>query len=191
MGEGRRSQCEGSRKATVYKIYKLYWRNKNHFPLSLPYTTHYTLSIPQSCLISTQNPAPNSCRASLCTLKTLNSLAPKALYARIKGISQSLISTDSKALFKEKYEEDRAIAGEGKVLPRLWQRGFEGVRCNLLIASRIGVRIPIKSCGDDGLGSSGQVRRWRSEMGLSEVVIRTYGKGGWKNYSLCIYVTNA
>ena len=81
---------------------------------------------------------------------------------------------------KEKYEEDRAIAGEAKVLPRLMQRGFEGVQCNLPLASRIEVRIPLKACGDDGLGSSGQVREWRKEIGLSEVVIKTYSKGAWK-----------
>ena len=164
----------------MYRIYKLYWRNKSHFPLSLPYTTHYTIFVFQNHPFPTQNPLPTSCRASLDNPESPDSVYHKAQFARIKGISQSLIATDSKALFKEKYEEDRAIAGEAKVLPRLMQRGFEGVQCNLLLASRIEVRIPLKACGDDGLGSSGQIREWRKEMGLSEVVIRTYRKGGWR-----------
>ena len=134
----------------MYKIYKLYWRNKRHFPLSLPYTTHYALFTPKSCPTHTQNPMPTSSRESLETLESPDSVYHKNGFDKIRSISQSLIATDSKALFKEKYEEDRAIAGESKVLPRLWWRVFEGVWCSLPLVSEIEVRILLKASGDKG-----------------------------------------
>ena len=171
---------------TKYRFYRQ-GGEKRIFLSSLSPTTDYTIPLSQTHPFPTQNPTPTSCRASLDTLESPNSVYHKAQSTRINAISQSLIVRNSKAISKGKSKKDRVFAGEGKVLPRLWWRGFEGVRCSLLLVSEIGVRIPIKARVDEGLGSSGQIKGWKREIGLSEVVIRAYGKGGWKGFhAICI-----
>ena len=114
---------------TIYGFYRLYGEKKRIFLLNRLTTTHYAIILSQYSQNSTKNLPPTSCRESLDSLESPDSVYHKAGFDKIRGISKSLIATDTRAIFKEKYEGDRAIAGESKVLPQLIQRGFEGVWC--------------------------------------------------------------
>ena len=142
-------------KVNMYKIYKLYWRNKSHFPLYLSTPLHYTFFMSKSCPICTQNLSPSSCRASLETLKTPNLLSLKAGCARIRRILQSLITRQLKALFKDKFREDTNFAGESKLPPRSWQKRFEGVWSLLQLDNKLEIRISLKASDNEGLKASG------------------------------------
>ena len=147
---------------------------------------HYTLSIPQSCPICTLNPTPTSCSAACHALSYPNLLFLKAWSAKIESLPQNLTTSKSKALLAGKSTNSMAMSGESKVLPHLWWRGFEGVRCSLLLASEIGVRIPLKACDDEGLRASGSGQGVEKRNDINEVVIKTYKERGGKNLKLCI-----
>ena len=108
------------------KSYLSSWRKERIFSPSLFPSIHYIILMSKSTLPSTQNPMPNSCRASLDTPNPLNPLFLRARDAKIRGLLQNLIIRESKSLFEGKFTDHITIAGESKVLPHLMQRGFEG-----------------------------------------------------------------
>ena len=119
----------------MYRIYKLYWIKGNNSPLSLLIPTHYAISIPQSCPIQAQNPLPISCSAAYNTLDPLGFFSIKAWGARIRNLFPSFTTSKSKGFFAGKITAHTIVGGESKVLPHLYQRGFEGVLCNFPLSS--------------------------------------------------------
>ena len=171
----------------MYKIYKLYWRNKNISPyLYLPQCITPSLC-PNPTQLTPKTLLPPHAVQSCLPLYSPTFLSIKAWSAKIRNLFLNLIASISKDLFEGKSREDRVLGGESKVLPRLLQRGFEGVWCELLLASKIGVEMPLKASDDDGLRSMGSSQGLEKRNDINEVVIRTYGKWGWKGFhTICI-----
>ena len=67
----------------------------------------------------------------------------------------SLYKREFKAIFEEKYKEDRVIAVESNMPPRLIQRVFEGDRTFHQLTSEIVVIISLKACGNEDLEDMG------------------------------------
>ena len=151
---------------------------------TLSLSKHYTIPQSKTSPPPTQSPAPISSRVNFNTIKMPVFVFQKLGFARIGYASQSLITNNPKALFEGKSERVRAFGGEGKVLPHLMGRGFEGYQTTLPLASEIGVKIPFKSCGDKGLEgmdtNQGVEKRKPQECSVDE---------GWE-YKGCLLYTS-
>ena len=154
---------------------------------TLSLSKHYTTPLPQISPPPTQNPTPSSSKENLSITKTPDSVFQRVGFARLGYALQSLINKETRGIFKEESERDRAFGGESKVLPRLMRRGFEGDQTTLPLASEMGVKKPLKACGNDGsMGmdtNQGVERRKPQECSVNEGWER---KGVEKDYAMCI-----
>jgi len=164
--------------------------------LTLSLSKHYTSPLPQISPPPTQNPYPSSSRAILNTPKTPDSVFHKAGFARRGHASQSLSVRMPRGIFKGKSERDRAFCGESESLPRLIQTGFEGDRTTLPLASKMGVKIPLKDSDIEGLmgmdTNQGVERKKPLECSVDEgweykrvekpMAMSICNKGLWDNY---------
>ncbi len=113
--------------------------------LILSLSKHYTTPLPQIYPPPIQNPTPISLRESLKVLENPSSFALKPQFARIRGITQSLIARDSRGIFKEKSKRDREKGVDREPLPHLNQRVFKLSMTFLLLDSYKGVE-----CSNEG-----------------------------------------
>ena len=137
---------------TKYRFYGLGGEKEGIFSPTFSPTTNYTIHLTPIYQFPPKSPAPISSRVSLERLTTPFFLAPYLQFARIGYTPQSLITRNPKALFEGKSERDRAFGGEQEPLPRLMRSGFKGDQPTLPLASKMGVKIPLKASKDEGLG---------------------------------------
>ena len=109
--------------------------NMGIFTLNALITTHYSISSLLHSQFNTLNPFPTSCRASLESITNPYFPILKPQFTRIGYTPQSLITRNTKALFKGKSLGDLVLSGESKVLPRYMQNRFEGYKGLLHIDS--------------------------------------------------------
>ena len=154
---------------------------------TLSLSKHYTTPLPQISPPLTQNPTPSSSIENLSITKTPDSVFQRVGFSKIRYASQSLINKETRGIFKEESERDRAFGGESKVIPRLMRRGFEGDQATLPLDSVKGIKIPRKGCGDKGLMGmdtiQGVEKRKPQECSVDEGWER---KGVEKDYAMCI-----
>ena len=92
-----------------------------------------------------------------------------------------------KPLCEEKPTDSTTYGGESKVLPHIFQRGFEEVLGFLHPDRGIEGKMPPKAFNNRGLRGSGSNQGVEKRYGISIVMIRTYSKGGWRKlFAMCI-----
>ena len=187
---------------TKQRIYGIGGEKSGIFPLTFCTTTYYTIHLPQICPSPSKNPYPISSIENLNTLKTPDSVSPKAGFARIRYALQSLYKRNLKALFKGKSKRDRVFCGEGKVLPRLMGRVFEWDQPALLLDSYSEVKMPIKTSENESLKgmdtNQGMEKEKPQECSVDEgweykgvekpMTMYICNKGLWNNYKSAILV---
>ncbi len=150
---------------------------------------NYAIFLPPASIFASLKLPTIPSRASLESITNPNFLALNPQFVKIGYASQSLITRYPKALIKRKYKGDRAVGGEGKVLPCLIQSMFERDWTTLPLASGIGVEEPIKDSNDEDLKGMDTNQGWREESPWNAVQMRVGRTKRWRNLWLCLYFT--